>query len=98
MFTFGAVPSAIVHANAEPVYVNTNRGYTINVDHLAEIAPTCGAKFCVVSHMRGKAPLLFLALFATNCIGIRVGVICFCISWLRFAHFIASEEVFFRIM
>jgi dTDP-4-amino-4,6-dideoxygalactose transaminase len=54
VFTFGAVPSAIVHANAEPVYVNTNRGYTINVDHLAEIAPTCGAKFCVVSHMRGK--------------------------------------------
>lgn len=54
VFTFGAVPSAIVHANAEPVYVNTTRGYTLDVDHLARIAPTSGAKFCVVSHMRGK--------------------------------------------
>jgi dTDP-4-amino-4,6-dideoxygalactose transaminase len=54
VFTFGAVPSAIVHASAEPVYLNTTRGYTIDVDHLAQIAPTCGAKFCVVSHMRGK--------------------------------------------
>jgi len=54
VFTFGAVPSAIVHANAEPVYVNTTRGYTLDADHLAQIAPTSGAKFCVVSHMRGK--------------------------------------------
>jgi dTDP-4-amino-4,6-dideoxygalactose transaminase len=54
VFTFGAVPSAIIHANAEPVYVNTTRGYTIDTEHLARIAPTSGAKFCVVSHMRGK--------------------------------------------
>jgi hypothetical protein len=54
VFTFGAVPSAIVHAGAEPVYVNCTPGYILDADDLEKKAKSSGAKFCMVSHMRGK--------------------------------------------
>lgn len=52
-FTFTAVPSAIVHAGAEPVYVNCLPNYTIDVVDLERKAVESGAKYVVVSHMRG---------------------------------------------
>jgi len=52
-FTFTAVPSAIVHAGAEPVYVNCVSNYTIDVEDLERKAIETGAKYVVVSHMRG---------------------------------------------
>jgi dTDP-4-amino-4,6-dideoxygalactose transaminase len=42
-FTFTAVPSAIVHAGGEPVYVD-----------LENKMKSSSAKWLVVSHMRGK--------------------------------------------
>ena len=53
-FTFTAVPSAIVHAGCEPVYVEATENFLMDPDHLAEMADKSGAKYCVVSHMRGK--------------------------------------------
>lgn len=52
-FTFTAVPSAIVHAGCEPVYVNCLSNYTIDVVDLERKAKESGAKYAIVSHMRG---------------------------------------------
>jgi dTDP-4-amino-4,6-dideoxygalactose transaminase len=54
VFTFAAVPSAIVHANAEPVYVNCTPGFILDLEDLELKAKEGDAKVCVVSHMRGK--------------------------------------------
>ena len=53
-FTFTAVPSAIVHASAEPVYVECNDQYIIDLQHFEQqIAQQPDVKFFIVSHMRG---------------------------------------------
>ena len=54
VFTFAAVPSAVVHAGCEPVYVECTPEYTMCLDDLARKAAASGARFCVLSHMRGK--------------------------------------------
>ena len=54
-FTFTAVPSAIVHAGCDPVYVETTPGYVVDVADLEkkmDANPDC--KYFIVSHMRGK--------------------------------------------
>jgi dTDP-4-amino-4,6-dideoxygalactose transaminase len=53
-FTFTAVPSAIQHAQAQAVYVETEEGYRIDVDDLEKKIISSGAKYLMVSHMRGK--------------------------------------------
>ena len=54
VFTFAAVPSAIVHAGCEPEYVECTPEYTMCMDDLARKAASSGARFCILSHMRGK--------------------------------------------
>jgi len=52
-FSFTAVPSAIHHAGATPVYVESTRGYTMCAADLRErITPK--TKFLMLTHMRGK--------------------------------------------
>lgn len=54
-FTFGAVPSAIEHANGKAVYVESNRDHVIDVADLEtklQEHPDC--KHVLISHMRGK--------------------------------------------
>ena len=54
-FTFGAVPSAIEHANGKAVYVESNKDHVINVADLEKKLkqhPDC--KHVLISHMRGK--------------------------------------------
>jgi dTDP-4-amino-4,6-dideoxygalactose transaminase len=54
-FTFGAVPSAIEHANGKAVYVESDYNHVMDVDDLhkkLEAHPNC--KHVLVSHMRGK--------------------------------------------
>jgi dTDP-4-amino-4,6-dideoxygalactose transaminase len=54
-FTFGAVPSAIVHAGGVPVYVESNRDMVVDVPDLARKLrdyPDC--RHVLISHMRGK--------------------------------------------
>jgi len=54
-FTFGAVPSAIVHAGAEVVYVESRGDFTIDVADLAlTLAQHPDAKALMLSHMRGR--------------------------------------------
>lgn len=53
-FTFTAVPSAIVHAGAEPVYVDCEDNYVLDLVDLEAKMVSSGAKWLVVSHMRGK--------------------------------------------
>jgi dTDP-4-amino-4,6-dideoxygalactose transaminase len=54
-FTFGAVPSAIEHAQGKAVYVESNRDHVINVEDLEKKLiehPDC--EHVLISHMRGK--------------------------------------------
>lgn len=50
-FTFAAVPSAVVHADCEPVLVEVGPDYRIDMGDLAAKLP--GAHAILVSHMRG---------------------------------------------
>ena len=50
-FTFGAVPSAVVHANCQPVLVECADNYRINLADFAAKLPGAGA--VIISHMRG---------------------------------------------
>ncbi|MFK7804157.1 MAG: DegT/DnrJ/EryC1/StrS family aminotransferase [Anaerolineae bacterium] len=53
-FTFTAVPSSIVHAGAEPLLVETDDNYVINITDLKKkVAANPDAKFLLLSHMRG---------------------------------------------
>ena len=50
-FTFAAVPSAVVHADCDPVLVEVGPDYRIDMGDLAAKLPGAGA--ILVSHMRG---------------------------------------------
>lgn len=52
-FTLAPVPGAIAHAGASPVLVEIDDRLTIDVDDLAAKADASGAKFLLLSHMRG---------------------------------------------
>ena len=53
-FTFTAVPSSIVHACAEPVYVECTDQYIIDMGHFEQqIKQQPDVKYFIVSHMRG---------------------------------------------
>lgn len=54
-FTFGAVPSAIEHANGRAVYVESNKDHVIDVVDLeAKLKENPDCKHVLISHMRGK--------------------------------------------
>ena len=52
-FSFTAVPSAIHHAGAKPVYVESNDAFVVDMADL-EKKIAGGAKFLMLTHMRGK--------------------------------------------
>lgn len=53
-FTFTAVPSSIIHAGAEPLLVECDDNYVINIADLEQkIADNPDAKYFLLSHMRG---------------------------------------------
>jgi dTDP-4-amino-4,6-dideoxygalactose transaminase len=52
--TFGAVPSAVYHAGGEFCFVESTRDIVIDVQDLAKKADATGAKFLMLSHMRGR--------------------------------------------
>lgn len=53
-FTFTAVPSSIVHANAVPVYLECNDQYVIDLAHFQQqIVLQPEVKYFILSHMRG---------------------------------------------
>jgi len=53
-FTFVAVPSAVQHAGGKCVYVETAENYTMDLDDLKLKIAESGAKYLMISHMRGK--------------------------------------------
>lgn len=54
-FTFGAVPSAIEHANGKAVYVESNKDHVIDVADLElKLKENPDCKHVLISHMRGK--------------------------------------------
>ncbi len=53
-FTFTAVPSSIVHANALPIYIDCTDQYVIDLNHFEQqIAAHPEVKYFILSHMRG---------------------------------------------
>lgn len=52
-FTLAPVPGAIAHANAEPVLVEITEDYLIDLADLRRKAESSGAKYLMLSHMRG---------------------------------------------
>jgi len=53
-FTFTAVPSSIVHANATPVYIECNDQYVIDLAHFEQqIKDNPDVNYFILSHMRG---------------------------------------------
>jgi len=53
-FTFVAVPSSIYHAGGIPVYVESTTKYVMDLVDLKQKIQESGAKFLLISHMRGK--------------------------------------------
>ena len=52
-FTLAPVPGAIVHAGGEPVFVGITPDYEIDLEDLRRAAERSGARFLMLSHMRG---------------------------------------------
>lgn len=52
-FTLAPVPGAIVHAGADPVFVGVTPDYLIDLGDLRSAARRSGARFLMLSHMRG---------------------------------------------
>ncbi len=52
-FTLAPVPGAVVHAGGEPVFVGINPNYQIDLNDLRAAAERSGARFLMLSHMRG---------------------------------------------
>ena len=52
-FSFTAVPSAVHHAGATPIYVESTDGFVMDMDDL-EKKITADTKYLMLTHMRGK--------------------------------------------
>lgn len=53
-FTFTTVPSAIVHAGGEPVYLDCNADYTLDIDNFkTKIQANPDVRYLLLSYMRG---------------------------------------------
>ncbi len=55
-FTLAPVPGAIAHAGATPLLVDITDNYVIDLDDLRRKAESSGAKFLLLSYMRGHIP------------------------------------------
>ncbi len=55
-FTLAPVPGAIAHAGGEPVFVGVTTDYRIDLDDLRSTAERSGARFLMLSYMRGHIP------------------------------------------
>ncbi|MGI9607725.1 MAG: DegT/DnrJ/EryC1/StrS family aminotransferase [Acidimicrobiales bacterium] len=71
-FTLAPVPGAIVHAAAEPVLVGITRDYHIDLEDLARVATRTGARWLLVSYMRGHVPDMHRLMDVCDAAGITV--------------------------
>ena len=52
-FTLAPVPGSVAHVGGEPVFVEITTDYLIDIDDLVAKAELSGARFLMLSHMRG---------------------------------------------
>jgi dTDP-4-amino-4,6-dideoxygalactose transaminase len=52
-FTLAPVPGAVEHAGAKPVFVECGRDFCVDLDDLERQAESTGARYFLMSHMRG---------------------------------------------
>ena len=52
-FTLAPVPGSVAHVGGEPVFVEITKDYLIDIDDLVAKAELSGARFLMLSHMRG---------------------------------------------
>ncbi|MEL7116963.1 MAG: aminotransferase class I/II-fold pyridoxal phosphate-dependent enzyme, partial [Pseudomonadota bacterium] len=52
-FTLAPVPGAIANVGAQPVFVEVTEDLTLDLDHLEQEIARTGARFLLLSHMRG---------------------------------------------
>jgi len=71
-FTLAPVPGAIAHVGAEPVLVGVTDEYLIDIDDLASAAQRSGARFLMLSHMRGHIADLHRVMEVANHFDITV--------------------------
>ena len=69
-FTFAAVPSAVVHAECEPVLVEVGENYRVDMDDFAAKLPGAGA--VLISHMRGHTSDMDAILALCDAVGVPV--------------------------
>lgn len=55
-FTLAPVPGSVAHAGAEPVFVGITPDYHIDLEDLRRAAEASGAKWLMLSYMRGHIP------------------------------------------
>ena len=71
-FTLAPVPGAVVHAGGSPVFVGATPDYRIDLDDLAAAAERSGARFLMLSHMRGHVADLDAVAAAADAYGLTV--------------------------
>ena len=71
-FTLAPVPGAIEHAGARAVLVDIDHRYVIDIDDLAVKASESGARYLLLSYMRGHLPDMQRVMAVCNQAGITV--------------------------
>lgn len=71
-FTLAPVPGAVAHAGAQPVFVEINDSYTIDLEDLDRKAAGNGAKVLLLSHMRGHICDMDGLMAICNCHGLML--------------------------
>jgi len=71
-FTLAPVPGAVAHAGAQPVFVGITNDYHIDLDDLRRAAKTSGAKWLLLSHMRGHITDMDALIETTEELGLTV--------------------------
>lgn len=69
-FTFAAVPSAVIHAECEPVLVEVGANYRVDIEDFAAKPP--GAAAVLISHMRGHTSDMDAILCLCDAAGVPV--------------------------
>ena len=69
-FTFAAVPSAVVHADCEPVLVEVGENYRVDMDDFAAKLPQ--AQAVMISHMRGHTSDMDAIMALSDAAGVPV--------------------------
>jgi dTDP-4-amino-4,6-dideoxygalactose transaminase len=83
-FTLAPVPGAILHAAAKPIIVEIGTDYVIDPQSLREKAKASGAKFLMLSHMRGHIADMDKVMAACDELGLIVIEDCahaMCAEW-----------------